>query len=218
MRTATLCLFAIALATTSGLVNAAPISPAPPSPTTPAKTLAKEVCAKCHGENGTTTVANVPNLAGQREEYLAKQLQELKSHSRSDPRAVANMWSVSHTLTDKQIDGLAAHFAAQKPQPQPVEGTPEQIAVGKYISNGGTHAVGIPPCSGCHGADGEGKTIFPRLAGQHTDYLVKQLTVFQSTDQRPGGTVMKSVSHNLSPESIANVAAYFQSLGNETAH
>jgi cytochrome c553 len=38
-----------------------------------------------------------------------------KTHSRSDPRGAANMWPVAHTLTDKQIDGLAKHFAAQKP-------------------------------------------------------------------------------------------------------
>lgn len=217
MKTATFCLLAIAVAGSAGHVRAAPTS-APPSPTTPAKTLAKQVCATCHGQSGTTSVANVPNLAGQREEYLAKQLRELKTHSRSDPRAAANMWSVSHNLTDKQIDGLAAHFAAQQPQAQAIEGKPAQIAIGKYISTGGTLASGIPPCSGCHGADGAGKTIYPRLAGQHMDYLVKQLTVFQETEQRPGGAVMKSVSHNLSAESIANVAAYYQSLQVDQAH
>jgi cytochrome c553 len=217
MKAATICLFAIGMATTMGDARAAPTSAAP-SPTTPAATLAKEVCAKCHGATGTTTVANVPNLAAQREEYLVKQLHEFKTHSRSDPRGAANMWPVSHTLTDKQIGGLAKYFAAQPVQAQPVEGKPEQIAVGKYLSTGGALTNGIPPCSGCHGPDGAGKTIYPRLAGQHMDYLVKQLTVFQSTEQRPSGTVMKSVSHNLSPESITNVAAYYQALPNEPSH
>jgi cytochrome c553 len=47
--------------------------------------------------------------------------------------------------------------------------------------------------------------------------MTGQLTVFQTTDQRPGGAVMKSVSHELSPSSIASVAAYFQSLTNASA-
>lgn len=217
MKTATLCLLAIGLGAIARTAGAAPAS-ASPSPTTAAATLAKEVCATCHGIAGTTTVANVPNLAAQREEYLAKQLREFKTHSRSDPRGAANMWSVAHVLTDKQINGLAAYFARQQPQPQPVEGKAAQIAVGKYISTGGAVTRGIPPCSGCHGADGTGKTIFPRLAGQHMDYLVKQLTVFQDTEQRPGGAIMKSVSHELSPESIVNVAAYYQALPNQPTH
>ena len=220
MKTATLGLLGLltlTLALAAARVDAAAPSAAP-SPTTPAPVLAKDVCATCHGATGTTTVANVPNLAAQQQEYLVKQLREFKTHTRSDPRGAANMWPVAHTLTDKQIDGLAKFFAAQKPQLQPVEGKPGQIADGKSISNGGAMAKGVPPCSGCHGPDGAGKTIYPRLAGQHMDYLVKQLTVLQSTDQRPGDPVMKSVTHNLSPESITSVAAYFQALPHEAAH
>lgn len=217
MRTATVCLLAVGLAAASICVEAAAPS-APPSPTTPAPVLAKDVCATCHGATGMATMANVPNLAAQQQEYLVKQLQEFKTHSRSDPRGAENMWPVAHTLTDQQIDGLAKHFAAQKPELQPVEGKPEQIAAGKSIANGGALANGIPPCSGCHGADGAGKTIYPRLAGQHMDYLVKQLTVLQNTNQRPNDPVMKSVTHNLTPENITNVAAYFQALPHESTH
>ncbi len=216
MNRPTYCLLLGMALISAGVKAAAPSSA--PSPTTPAPTLAKEVCATCHGPSGSTTVANVPNLAGQQPEYLVKQLTEFKTHSRSDPRGAANMWPVAHTLTDKQIDGLAKHFAAQTPKLQPVEGKPEHIAVGKYISTGGGLAVGIPPCSGCHGPDGAGKTIYPRLAGQHMDYLVKQLTVLQNTNQRPGDPVMKSVSHNLTAESIANVSAYYQALPHAAAH
>ena len=50
------------------------------------------------------------------------------------------------------------------------------------------------------------------------DYLVKQLTVLQNTNQRPNDPVMKSVTHNLTPENITNVAAYFQALPHESTH
>lgn len=187
-------------------------TPAPIDPKASADSVAEHVCAQCHGPAGMATLANVPNLAGQHAEYLAKQLREFRSRHRADANAAKNMWGVAHNLTDKQIDGLAAHFAAQKPQAQPTEGKPGQIAAGKPIFTGGAMAQGVPACSGCHGEDGVGKTMFPRLAGQHMTYLIKQLMVFQRTNERPGGAVMKSVSHELTPENIENVAAYLQAL------
>ena len=66
---------------------------------------------------------------------------------------------------------------------------------------------------GCHGDHAQGNATFPRLAGQHADYVVKQLMVFQRTDERPEGAVMKTVAHALHPEDMRDVAAYVQGLG-----
>jgi cytochrome c553 len=115
-------------------------------------------------------------------------------------------------LTDKQIQELAAYFAAQKPRPQSIEGSTAQIEAGRPIFNDGVPAKGIPPCHSCHGPAGAGNEKFPRLAGQHADYLVKQLTVFQRTDERPEGSIMKTVAHELTQENIIDVAAYLQAL------
>jgi cytochrome c553 len=204
----------------SWAMHAAAATPQPSKPVDPKATgpqIAEQVCSGCHGASGMSTVVNVPNLAGQSAQYLAKQLREFKTRKRSDAGGVENMWSISHKLTEKQIDQLAKHFSGQAPQPQAAEGTPEQVAAGKTIFTGGALAHGVPPCSGCHGADGAGKTMFPRLAGQHMTYLVKQLMVFQTTEERPGGSVMKSVSHELSPQDVENVAAYLQALPREAA-
>ncbi len=59
----------------------------------------------------------------------------------------------------------------------------------------------------------QGNDAFPRLASQHVDYIVKQLIVFQRTDERPKGAVMKTIVHDLSADDIRNVAAYLQTLG-----
>ena len=72
----------------------------------------------------------------------------------------------------------------------------------------------MPACSTCHGPKGEGKATFPRLAGQHADYLVKQLVVFQRTDERPEGSIMKTVAHELTGQNIHDVAGYLQALPN----
>ena len=89
-------------------------------------------------------------------------------------------------LTDDQIQELAAYFANAKSERQPVEGNPEHIDAGKSIFTNGIVAKGNPPCASCHGPDGLGNAVIPRIAGQHVDYLIKQLMVFQLTDERPG--------------------------------
>ena len=124
------------------------------------------------------------------------------------------MWGLSHRLTDRQIQQLATHFAAQKVKREPIEGTPDRIELGKDIFTGGMPAKGIPACASCHGPDGVGNAASPRIAGQHVDYLIKQLTVFQRTEQRPEGVVMKTVAHNLTRDDMTNVADFLQALPN----
>lgn len=180
--------------------------------------IAQQACSMCHGLGGMSVSPNFPNLAGQPAPYLAGQLKNYRSKHRSDPAAVAYMWGLSRSLTDAQIDSLADYFARAEPQRQPVEGEPARIAAGQQIFDQGLPAQGIPACAGCHGDKGQGNGTFARLAGQHRDYLIKQLTVFQRTDERsdaaqmPAGAMMKTVAHALNAEDIANVAAYAQAL------
>jgi cytochrome c553 len=173
-------------------------------------TLAMQVCSNCHGPTGNSVSPNFPNLAQQQEAYIAAQLHEFKAHSREDPAGFEYMWGLSHNLTDKQIQELAAHFASQKLEPQRIEGKPERIAAGKAVFTNGLPAQSVPACASCHGPDGMGNAEAPRIAGQHVDYLVKQLKVFQRTNERPQGAVMKTVAHQLTKQNIDNVSAYLQ--------
>jgi cytochrome c553 len=178
-------------------------------------TLAIQVCSNCHGPTGNSLSPNFPNLAAQQDAYLVAQLHAFKSHSRENPAGFKYMWGLSHSLTDKQIQELAAHFSSLKLERQRVEGKPERIAAGKSIFTGGLPDQSVPPCASCHGPEGMGNAETPRIAGQHIDYLIKQLTVFQRTNQRPAGTVMKAVAHKLTGENMRNVAAYLQALPNQ---
>ena len=67
-------------------------------------------------------------------------------------------------------------------------------------------------CSTCHGDRGQGNGQFPRVAYQHSDYVIKQLTVFQRTNERPDGVAMKAITHSLSDQNMAAVAAYMQQM------
>ena len=143
------------------------------------------------------------------------QLKGFKSHGRQDPAGFEYMWGISRSLTDEQIDGLAAYYASQPPAHQPPEADPSRSAAGKAIFNQGLPDQHMPPCMTCHGEAGQGNANFPRLAGQHADYVAKQLVVFQRTkERRPAGEIMETVVHELNASDIKNVAAYVQSLGN----
>ena len=184
------------------------------NPSVSATTLAQQVCSACHGVTGNSVSPNFPNLAGQTPEYLMAQLNGFKSHHRQDPAGFEYMWGMSRSLTDAQIEGLAKYYSGQQPIQQPVEGTAAQIEAGKTIAESGVPAKNVPACFSCHGTGAQGNSTFPRLAGQHSDYLAKQLGVFQRTDSRPEGAVMKVVAHELSRDDILNVTAFLQALPN----
>lgn len=181
------------------------------NPDVPAKTFALQVCSNCHGIDGNATSPNFPNLAGQQEVYFIAQLNGFKSHNRSDPAGFEYMWGLSRHLTDDQIKGLAAYYALQKPAPN-AAGDPKLMSEGQEIFEKGIASKNIPACATCHGSEGQGNERFPRLADQHADYLVKQLQVFQRTDERPEGSMMKEIAHALSSGDMQAVAAYLQAM------
>jgi cytochrome c553 len=183
------------------------------NPKVPGITLAQQVCSNCHGIDGVSVSPNFPNLAAQQIAYFVAQLKEFKSHNRQDPAGFEYMWGLSRSFTDEQIAALAAYYAGQ-PAARGTPGSDEaRLKAGDGIFRQGVPGKNVPPCMACHGDQGQGNEAFPRLAGQHSDYVVKQLIVFQRTNERPEGAIMKTVAHELTADDIRNVAAYVQSLG-----
>ena len=144
-----------------------------------AEAKATTTCQDCHGPKGDSTVATFPRLNGQQADYIAAQLKNFRDHSRSDPHAQAYMWGMASQLDDSLIAELGSYYAAQTPTPPQSGGA--LAAEGKQLYLSGAPAQGMPACVTCHGAHGEGNSIIPRLAGQHADYLKKQLEAFRST-------------------------------------
>jgi cytochrome c553 len=179
----------------------------------PGRVLALQVCSNCHGVDGNSVSPNFPNLAAQTEPYVIEQLASFRKHSRFDPAGFEYMWGLSRHLTDEQIKDIAAYYAAQKVRsPAYPSGRQELRDAGKTFYSNGVPEKNIPPCATCHGPDGMGNQQFPRIAGQHADYVVKQLIVFQRTDERPEGAVMKVIAHDLTRDNIESAAAYLESL------
>lgn len=181
-------------------------------PAVPAKSMAQQVCSNCHGIDGNSVSPNFPNLAAQTEPYIVEQLKSFRMHSRSDPAGFEYMWGLSRHLTDEQIDGLASYFASQKPIKQRAEAGEAQVSAGKKIFEDGIPEKNVPACNTCHGERGQGNGKFPRIADQHADYVVKQLAVFQRTDERPEAAVMKVVAHDLTETNMKDVAAFLRGM------
>ena len=179
------------------------------NPSTSAQTLAEQVCSNCHGLDGNSVSPNFPRLAVQQKNYLVAQLKGFRSHNRADPAGFEYMWGLSRSLSDSQIEGLADYYLRQKPLPVATADN-ARVASGRELYQQGIPAQSVPACVSCHGAEGKGSDQFPRLAGQHANYLVKQLTIFQRTDERPEGSVMKVVAHGMTLLDMEHVAAYLQ--------
>lgn len=182
------------------------------NPSVSATTLAQQVCSNCHGIEGRATNPNFPNLAGQQPNYFIAQMKQFRGHNRLDPAGFEYMWGLSRSLTDAQIAGLADYFGA-KTSVSP-RAAADRIAAerGRSIFEKGVPDKNIPACNACHGSTGQGNDQFPRLAHQHADYLVKQLMVFQRTDERPEGNVMKVIAHDLTPTNIKDVATFLEAF------
>ncbi len=182
------------------------------NPNVSAQTLAEQICSNCHGIGGRSISPNFPALAAQQPDYFIKEVKEFRNHSRSDPAGFEYMWGLSRSLTDEQIAGLAAYYSRQPAASQKTSEASGLTAAGQEVFEKGVASKNIPACSVCHGAQAQGQGGVPRLAGQHADYLAKQLTVFQRTDARPEGSIMKTIAHDLTEQNIESVTVFLQGL------
>lgn len=67
-------------------------------------------CAGCHGAQGISAVPTYPNLAGQKEAYMVKQMKAFKDGSRKDP----TMNAMAKPLSDADMANIAAYYAGLK--------------------------------------------------------------------------------------------------------
>lgn len=172
---------------------------------------ASAACAGCHGANGNSTVGNFPKLAGQGAKYLVKQMNDIKSGD----RAVVEMTGILDGLSAQDFNNIAAFY-----QSQAISGgqaKEELVEKGEALYRAGNPATNVAACAACHGPAGAGieLALFPALAGQHADYITKQLKDFRSGKRANDGVdlrVMRSVAARLSDKEIEALASYISGL------
>jgi cytochrome c553 len=173
--------------------------------------LATQTCASCHGPRGESVSPAFPRLAGQRLEYVETQLKAFRDRTRADPMAQAYMWGMASQLGDDTIRSLAVYYSKQKPA-RSKPGDAAVVRAGKAIYEGGIPGAKVQACVTCHGPGAEGASGFPRLAGQHAEYIVKQLVLFKELLREEGAApIMHGVSRGMSFDQMEAVAAYLAS-------
>lgn len=167
---------------------------------------AKTVCAACHGVDGNSSDPQYPKLAGMDQEYLMRQLRAFASGKRREE----TMSGIIAGIDPNEYSALAAYYGKLKPTPGKVLDA-ELAAKGKSLYDDGNTDSGVPACAGCHQPDGKGNARFPRLAGQHQIYLLKQLADYKS-GRRATDPLMTTVGKRLTADEAKALAEYIAGL------
>jgi len=167
-------------------------------------------CAGCHGADGNSAVGSFPKLAGQGAKYLVKQMNDIKSGARS----AVEMTGILDGLSAQDFNNIAAFYQSQTMSGG--QAKKDLVEKGEDLYRAGNPATNVAACTACHGPTGAGieLAVFPALAGQHADYVAKQLKNFRSGDRANDGDtrVMRSVVARLSDKEIEALASYISGL------
>jgi cytochrome c553 len=151
-------------------------------------------CLGCHGIENYKNVYptyNVPELGGQHAPYIVAALKEYRSGERSH----ATMHQQAESLSDQDIEDIAAYFSGPEltKGPAPVGTAPQKVQ---------------QLCVACHGIDGIGVTgDYPDLAGQQADYIARALHEYKQGDRK--NAVMPTFVAGLKDEEIEEIAKYY---------
>jgi cytochrome c553 len=158
-------------------------------------------CAACHGADGNSASGQFPVLAGQTARYLYLQLKDFKEGRRSEPA----MAPFVAKLSSKDMLDLAEYFAAQKSKPVAFKTDAARIVRGRKKAE-------EVLCTMCHLGGFSGQNEIPRIAGQHPEYVIKQLKAFKARTRTNDAGSMTSVAQTISEQDIEDLAHYISSL------
>jgi cytochrome c553 len=174
------------------------------------------MCLGCHNIQGYQAsfpeVYRVPMISGQKADYIVAALNEYKKGDRKHP----TMRAVAGSLTDKDIADLAAFYEARGKEPgdTPVPtalASPPPANVAALLQKGN--------CISCHGANFDAPLPgYPRLSGQHPDYLFQALRSYQVTnlaDFGRGNAIMAGMVRQYTHAELQQIAEYIGTLPSE---
>jgi cytochrome c553 len=163
------------------------------------------ICQGCHrvGALGRAD-GSYPRLAGQHATVLIKQLADVRSGRRSNPKMLP--FADHQSLTAQDIADIAA-FLQQLPVP-----ANQGQGNGSDLARGGN--LYEKDCATCHGTHGEGNAdrFYPRLSGQHYRYLLRENRMIRDGERRNANPDMANAIRAYSDEELVAVADYISRL------
>ncbi|HWK85030.1 MAG TPA: c-type cytochrome [Caldimonas sp.] len=200
------CLVVALLGTCALAAETAP-APAAKADLVKGAAISAGVCIACHANDGSRGSPAYPILQGQHSDYLVKELGEFKAGKRDN----AIMKGMASTLSDADMKNVAAFYASKDAKPGFAKNK-DLAVLGEKIYRGGVADRSIPACAGCHGPTGAGiPAQYPRLAGQHAEYIEAQLVAFRGNFRRNNPT-MTGVAAKLNDREVKALADYVAGL------
>lgn len=149
-----------------------------------------------------------PKIAGLQESYLLKQLRDFQNGRRKNDI----MAPIIAQLKPADFPALAAYYSSQKLKVGEV--TDKKAAdFGKMVFFEGNEETGVPACVGCHQPGGVGHLTYPRIGGQHVQYVVQQLKSFATGERsNDASRFMRVTAKRMSEEEMQSVAEYLVGL------
>lgn len=173
-----------------------------------------EMCIGCHGipgyQNSFPEVHKVPKISGQSDKYIVAALTAYKKGDRKHP----TMRGIAGALSEQDMADLAAFYSTQVSKTAPEAPRAASVAAAALIEKGA--------CASCHGANFS-KPIdpsYPKLAGQHADYLyvaLKAYTVEGNALIGRNNAIMSGIAKQYSHAEMREIAKYLASIDSELA-
>lgn len=166
-----------------------------------------DTCAACHGADGAGQKdGTVPAIAAQHFRVIASALVNFRHGERRDER-MEHFGNEHHLSVPQEIADVATYVSRLRPTPSLGHGDGHATQLGAKIYR--------RECASCHGLSGEGndRKSYPRLAGQHYDYLLRQLHD-AGLNVRPNLSAAHSrLLHALADNDLVATCDYLSRLG-----
>ena len=168
------------------------------------------MCVACHGQTGNSLVGSFPNLGGQGEAYLLKQLNDIQEGTREVP----TMAGMLDGMSQEDLADIAAFYSSRIRAYGAANA--DLVQLGESIYRFGVPHKNIAACTACHAPTGNGNQLakYPALAGQWPEYTVQQLKAFQSGARYNDGDgkMMRATAVDMNQQEMNAVAAYIYGL------
>jgi cytochrome c553 len=181
-------------------------------------------CAGCHGQLGQGGKrGEYPRIGGQRVKYLEQQLRSFRDRVRLNIPMLP--YTEQRELSDQDIEDVSAYLASlilstKLPQFKDSDDALTRLTAMEKVMiisrapgdivNGEKHYQ--EHCANCHAKDGLGRSDFPMLVGQYSNYLMKQMLAYRKKERPHDEEVPGGILERFSEEDLQDMLAYLTSI------